>query len=123
MLQGAIIAASALPPAVVRDMLPAKQAASLLGYIAMVMAIAPMLGPMIGGMLDELFGWRSSFMVFVFLGFMLVVLIWVDLGETNKKPSETFRRQFRTYPTLFRSQRFWGYALCMALSTGAFMHF
>jgi len=123
MLQAAVIAASALPPAVVRDMLPAKQAASLLGYIAMVMAIAPMLGPVIGGILDELFGWRSSFMIFVMLGFMLVILIWVDLGETNKTPSETFKSQFRTYPTLLKSRRFWGYALCMALSTGAFFAF
>lgn len=123
MLQGAIIAASALPPVVVRDMLPAKQAVSVLGYIAMVMAIAPMLGPMIGGMLDELFGWRSSFMIFVMLGFMLVILIWVDLGETNKTPSETFKRQFRAYPALLKSRRFWGYALCMALSTGAFFAF
>ena len=123
MLQGAVIAASALPSAVVRDMLPVKQAASLLGYIAMVMAIAPMLGPMIGGVLDELFGWRSSFMVFVMLGFMLVVLIWVDLGETNKTPSETFKSQFRAYPALLSSRLFWGYALCSALSTGAFYAF
>ena len=41
-LQGAIISGSALSQAVVRDMVPAREAASLMGYIAMAMAVAPM---------------------------------------------------------------------------------
>ncbi len=50
-------------------------------------------------------------------------MCWVDLGETNTTPSETFAEQFRTYPELFRSRRYWGYALCMAFSTGSFYVF
>jgi predicted MFS family arabinose efflux permease len=50
-------------------------------------------------------------------------LCWVDLGETNKTPSETFATQFRSYPELFRSRRYWGYSLCMAFSTGSFYAF
>ena len=87
-VQGAIISGAALSSAVVRDMVPAQEAASLLGYIAMAMAVAPMLGPMFGGALDELFGWRASFWSFAGLGVALLVLCWVDLGETNKAPSE-----------------------------------
>lgn len=123
MIQGAVIAGTALSPAIVRDMMPAKQAASLLGYISMAMAVAPMMGPMLGGALDELFGWRSSFLAFLVIGSALFVLAWKDLGETNKSPSETFGRQLRAYPALLTSQRFWGVALCMAFSTGAFYAF
>lgn len=122
-LQGAIIAGSALSSAVVRDMMPAREAASRLGYIAMAMAIAPMLGPMVGGALDTVFGWRSSFLAFLVLGVALLIIAWSDLGETNKTPSETFGRQMRAYPALFRSQLFWGYALCRAFSTAAFFAF
>ena len=118
-LQGAIIAGSALSPAIMRDMMPAKQAASILGYIAMAMAIAPMLG----GALDELFGWRSSFLAYIVIGLTVFTLTWMDLGETNKSPSESFGRQMKAYPALLGSQRFWGYALCMAFSTGAFYTF
>ncbi|MBL1435058.1 MAG: MFS transporter [Rhodobacteraceae bacterium] len=118
-MQGAIIAGSALSPAVVRDMMPAKQAASILGYIAMAMAIAPMLGPMV----DELFGWRSSFLAYVVIGLTVFTLAWLDLGETNKMPSKSFGRQVKAYPALLRSSRFWGYALCTAFSTGAFYAF
>lgn len=123
MLQGAIICGTALSPAVIRDMVPAQTTASLMGYVTMAMSVAPLLGPMLGGGLDELFGWRASFAVFFGFGVALFGLCWVDLGETNKTPSETFMKQFHSYPELFRSRRFWGYALCMAFSTGAFYSF
>jgi len=70
-----------------------------------------------------LFGWRSSFLFYAVFGTAMFVLCWIDLGETNKNPSETFTKQFQTYPELFRSRRFWGYALCMSFSTGAFYVF
>ncbi len=123
LLQGAIIAGSALSPAIVRDMHPAKQAASLLGYIAMAMAIAPMLGPVLGGALDEFFGWRSSFLAYIVIGSAVFIVAWLDLGETNKTPSQSFGHQMKAYPALLGSQHFWGYALCMAFSTGAFYIF
>ena len=123
MLQGAIVSGAALSSAVIRDMVPAPQAASLMGYVSMAMAIAPMLGPMFGGALDELFGWRASFMAFVGFGVVVFGLCWIDLGETSKNRSKTFAKQFQTYPKLFRSRRFWGYSLCMAFSTGAFYAF
>jgi Bcr/CflA subfamily drug resistance transporter len=122
-LQGAIISGSALSRAVIRDMVSPQEAASLMGYVAMAMAIAPMLGPTFGGALDELFGWRANFFTFFALGIAIFALFWVDLGETNKSPSETFNKQFQAYPELYRSRRFWGYALCMAFSTGAFYSF
>jgi len=122
-LQGVVISGWAVSQTAIRDMVPAREAASLMGYVAMAMSVAPMLGPMFGGVLDEMFGWRSSFLVFAGMGAALFVLSWVDLGETNKRPSETFAQQFQTYPELFRSRRFWGYATCMAFSTGAFYAF
>lgn len=123
MVQASVICGAALSPAIVRDMVPARQAASLLGYISMAMAVAPMLGPMFGGVLDEMFGWRASFVAFVTIGTLIFGLCWIDLGETNHHPSDTFADQFATYPELLSSRRFWGYSLCMTFSTGAFYAF
>ncbi len=122
-LQGAVIAGWALSLAVIRDTAPPRKAASLMGYVSMAMAVGPMLGPLLGGGLDELFGWRASFAVFFILGLALLGLCWVDLGETNTRRSASFGKQFRAYPELLRARRFWGYALCMAFSTGAFYSF
>ncbi len=122
-LQGAVIAGWVLSLAVVRDTVPTQKAASLIGYLTMAMAVAPMLGPMLGGVLDALFGWRSSFFVFSGFGAVLLVLTWCDLGETNTARAATFSQQLRSYPALLGSGRFWGYALCMAFATSAFYAF
>ena len=89
----------------------------------MAWAIAPMLAPVFGGTLDELFGWRASFWAFLLFGTAIFGLCLFDLHETNIHPSKTLHEQFQTYPELLRSRRFWGYALCMAFSTGAFYAF
>ena len=61
LLQGAIISGQVISRAVIRDMYPPSEAASKLGYMGMIMALAPMTGPMIGGALDMAFGWRAGF--------------------------------------------------------------
>jgi Bcr/CflA subfamily drug resistance transporter len=121
--QGAIIAGSALSRAVIRDMMSPKEAVGVLGTTAMAMAIAPMLGPIMGGFLDQAFGWRATFYVYVFMGIALFALIWSDLGETNKNPSDTFRQQFATYPELLKSKLFWSYAICLSFSIACFFAF
>ncbi len=123
MMQAAIISGHSVSLAVIRDTSGTQKAASQMGYIAMAWAIAPMLGPVFGGALDELFGWRASFWAFLCFGVIVLGLCWLDLRETNTNRSETLMKQFRTYPELFRSRRFWGYALCMAFSTGGFYAF
>jgi len=123
LLQGAVISGVVLSSVVIRDMMSARQAASLMGYLATAWAVAPMLGPVLGGVLDELFGWRATFLAFAGFGVVALVLCWCDLGETNKTPSSTFAKQFQAYPELLGSRRFWGYALCMAFSVGAFYAF
>ena len=111
LLQATIASGFALSRAIVRDMVPTDQAASLIGYVTMGMSLMPMVGPMIGGFLDESFGWQSVFVfTFVVRRAVTLALIWADLGETNRAPSASFAAQFRAYPELFRSRRFWGYS-------------
>ncbi len=122
-LQGAITAGGVLPYAIIRDSAEEQDAASQMGYLSMAMAVAPMVGPMFGGALDELFGWRANFLFFAVLGLAALILCWFDLGETNRSRSETFRKQFQAYPELIRSRRYWGYTLCITFSVGAFYIF
>lgn len=123
MVQGVIVAGHTVSLAVIRDTAPPREAASRMGFMAMAWALAPMLGPVLGGVLDEAFGWRASFLAFLVVGLALLLLCWFDLGETNAAPSQTLTRQFRDYPELLGARRFWGYALCMTFSVGAFYAF
>ena len=123
LLQASVIAGTVLSSASIRDQYPQNEAASKLGYVTMAMALAPMLGPMLGGALDMLFGWRIGFVLYSVLGTGLLTLLWFDMGETNLNRSSTFVAQLREYPHLFRARRFWGYALCAAFSIGGFFSF
>ncbi len=120
MAQATIVAAMVLSRAIVRDMVPQDQAASMIGYVTMGMAVVPMIGPAIGGFLDQLFGWQSNFWVLFGLGALVLWITWADLGETAPLSGQTFRQQAREYPELLASPRFWGYALASALSSGSF---
>ncbi|WP_204112366.1 multidrug effflux MFS transporter [Shimia biformata] len=120
MLQASSVSAMAISRAIVRDTHEPDEAAAKLGVIGMAMAIAPMLGPMVGGVLDQVSGWRSVFLAYAFLGLFGAGLVWVDLGETNTSKGGGFRAQAQSYPELFRSRRFWGYTMCLAFSIGAF---
>ncbi len=120
MAQAAVVAAMALSRAVVRDMVPQDRAASMIGYVTMGMTVAPMIGPAIGGVLDESFGWQANFWALLILGGLVTWLTWSDLGETAPKSELSIFRQFGEYPELLTAPRFWGYALASGLSSGAF---
>ncbi|MAZ03041.1 MAG: Bcr/CflA family drug resistance efflux transporter [Sneathiella sp.] len=122
-LQGAVIAGWAIALAVVRDTAAPEEAARRISLITMAMSVAPLLGPMLGGVLDELFGWRASFVTYTLFGVIALLLCWIDLGETNRNRSENFRQQFRNYPDLLKSVRYWDYAACMAFSNSGFYIF
>lgn len=123
MMQGAIIMGWVLSLAIIRDTTQDGDTASRIGYVTTAMAIAPMVGPILGGALEEWFGWRASFTFYAASGAALFAWCWKDLRETNTDRSSTFAEQFSAYPELFGSQRFWGYSLCKAFSIGAFYSF
>lgn len=122
-LQSAVVAGGVLSQAIIRDTASKEDAASLLGYVAMVMALGPLLGPALGGAMTELFGWQSIYLFYSIAGGILVVLCWLDIGETNVNQSVSMMAQFKSYPALFKSRRFWGYALGFMFSVGGFFIF
>lgn len=123
MLQGGMIAGYALSLAIVRDTTSERKAAGLIGYISMAMAIAPMTGPMLGGVLDTAFGWRANFVFYAVAGVVLLVLCWVDVGETRPVRDPAVDPTTEGVLDLIREPLFWCYSLCSAFSTGAFYIF
>ena len=122
-LQATVAVAMVLSRAVVRDMNSAEKAASMLGYVVMGMSVVPMVAPAIGGLLDQAFGWKSTFWVLFGFGAAVFVIVWVDLGETGTPSDRSLWGQFAEYPELLTSPRFWGYCLATAFSSGAFFAF
>lgn len=123
MMQTGVVAGIVLSRAIVRDMVPMDEAASMIGYVTMGMSLVPMIAPTLGGVLDDLFGWQASFVALFVVGIATLLLVWRDLGETNQAQATSFGAQFRSWPQLLRSRRFWGYTLTAAFSSGVFFSF
>src|SRR6185295_14292941 len=73
-----------LTRAIVRDIYSGSRAGRELSMIAAVMALAPVLAPIAGGVLQTAFGWRSVFFTLVAAGIAGVAIVWTVLPETLK---------------------------------------
>ncbi|ESZ10993.1 MFS transporter [Mesorhizobium sp. L48C026A00] len=94
------------------------EGASRMGYAAMAWALAPMLGPTFGGVVDELLGWRMIFVVLALLGVAVLFHSMRELKETGSLSSKPTGTYLSAYRQLLGSIRFWAYVLCMGFSTG-----
>jgi DHA1 family bicyclomycin/chloramphenicol resistance-like MFS transporter len=120
-MQAVIIAGTVVSSAVIRDRHSAIESAAKLSLIASAMGVAPMLGPMLGGLVEVTLGWRSVFALYAGLGGALLVLAWADMGETRAPglPAPKWGDGL----ALLQSARYWSHVLCMAFSVGAFYVF
>ncbi len=123
MLQAGAISGYVLSMAIVRDTHEGPEVASVLGRIGMAMALAPMVGPMLGSLLDTAFGWRAVFLLYVAVGAGLLCLTWFDLGETVRRRSARDEPEEQKLTRLLSEPIFWCYALCTACSIAAFYVF
>ena len=113
-----------LARAIVRDTTESiEKAGSKIAYVTMGMALVPMVGPAIGGLLDYQYGWEASFWLLFLLGLVILIIAFFDVGETLSDHNQGFLQQISTYPSLLRSKRFWGYCLSSAFVSGAFFSY
>jgi DHA1 family bicyclomycin/chloramphenicol resistance-like MFS transporter len=114
-----------LSRAIVRDLYGRNQVASMIAYVTMGMAVAPMIAPTIGGVLDTFFGWRASFAFLIGFGGLALVFAYWRLGETNhgRSSGEAAGELLQGYGSLFRSRQFWGYTLVTSFVSAMFFAF
>jgi MFS transporter, DHA1 family, multidrug resistance protein len=117
-LQASISACFSIALVIVKETSGAGKTVSRFGTLAMGWALAPMVGPFLGGTLDAAFGWRAIFVVLAILGAAILALCLRTLPETVTRSTEPSHTQSAAYRQLLRSIRFWAYALCMASSMG-----
>ena len=83
--------------AVVRDVLDGAEARRLMSHIAIMFAIAPALGPVVGGWLHVWFGWRA---VFTFIAVFAAVLWWSCWRSLPETLSPDRRQPLQIRPLL-----------------------
>ncbi|MET4807684.1 multidrug effflux MFS transporter [Limibacillus sp. MBR-115] len=112
--------------AIVRDVYGPNDAARVLSYIGSAMALAPAVGPLIGGAVQEFLGWRANFYAMLIYGVIAVgLLLWL-VPETNRYKDPDATRPgaiLRNYRTLLRERRYLGYVWVTAAVFGGLFAF
>jgi MFS transporter, DHA1 family, multidrug resistance protein len=111
--------------AIIRDLYDRQHAASMIGLVTSVVVLMPMIAPLIGGILDTLFGWEAIFAFTAAVSFAICAWAMLDLPETrNLSLGPNSERHFRAdLAALATSPRFFGYALCAGLGSAPFFSF
>ena len=111
--------------AIVRDLYDRERAASMIGWVTTVMVVAPMVAPLIGGLLDTAFGWEAIF-AFVAVS-SCMVLAWAVLALPETRPDHItgggVRFIARESRELLRDRNFLGYMLAGGFATATFFAF
>lgn len=69
-------------PAMVRDLFPRQESAKVLSSVLMVMTLAPLLAPFLGGQILRFWGWESLFVFLAALAFLAMGLALWRVPET-----------------------------------------
>ena len=104
-----------LSRAMIRDLFERSKAAAMLSTLAIVMAAAPIVGPLVGGQLVVLSSWRAIFALLVLIGIIMFVSVMFlpethDESRRNKGP---ISKNFKNYAVLLKNWGFMKYTLCV----------
>lgn len=107
-------AGPAIGRAMVLDIFGRERTARVMAYMTIATPLAPAIAPIIGGILQDFFDWRSVFLVLIGIGAFLLVSYRALLPETNLKRDRealVINQMSQNYRALFANRSFVSYAL------------
>jgi DHA1 family bicyclomycin/chloramphenicol resistance-like MFS transporter len=109
--------------AIARDAYGPDRLVKVLAYLTMFYTLGPMVSPAIGGLLVDMFGWRSVFGFALLLGSAIAIAAYVAVYET-RPPIATGDRSpgiATSYLALFSSPLFTAFVLTTGFNSATFM--
>jgi len=101
-----------LARAIVRDLYSGARAGRELSLIGAVMALAPVFAPLLGGVMQTGFGWRSVFITLFCAGVAGTAVVWPLMPETLKQRAAepiSPRSMFNSYREVARNPAYLAY--------------
>jgi len=114
-------AAVAMSRSIVVDFYGRDRAAGVMSTIIAMMAIIPVFGTSLGGILTDLVGWHGSFLMLALTGLILTIFVGTQIQETHKPEHVfTFKDALMGYRELLGTKQFLASALTTAFQTAVF---
>ncbi|MGQ5719568.1 multidrug effflux MFS transporter [Pseudochrobactrum asaccharolyticum] len=107
--------------AIVRDLFTSDQSARVMNLIGIVLSVGPAIGPTLGGLTLEFFGWHAIFMVMILQGIVVITIMLLFVQETGHPDPSRIRPKtlIRSYFSLLKTPHFLLASLVLTGATGA----
>lgn len=119
-------AAAVVIQAVVRDMFDREDFSRAMSFVTLVVTLAPLLAPLIGGYLAVWFGWRSIFWVLALFSGLVITMVFWKIPETlkpeNRQPLR-FKSTLKNYLKLSKNRQALGLMFASAFSFAGMFSF
>lgn len=105
--------------AVVRDLYPPEEMAKIFSMLMLVMGVAPIIAPSLGGILASSVGWQAIFLTLVLISAITLLGMYLGLPET--KPSDAAIslkpvKVLKDYVEIIKNRQFLTYTLVSGIS-------
>jgi DHA1 family bicyclomycin/chloramphenicol resistance-like MFS transporter len=118
--------ASVVAMAVIRDRFVGSDASRLLSRLMLVIGVAPLFAPSVGGLIAGEWGWRGVFVALAIYGVGLWVVVWRRLPETlpaERRRGPGLRAALSGYRHLLRDRHFLALAVLPGLGVAGLMSY
>ncbi|PKR77542.1 MFS transporter [Halalkalibacillus sediminis] len=107
---------------IVRDLYEGYELTKMYALLILVMGLAPILAPVIGGGLLALTSWRGIFVVLSVLGILLLIMTIYKIKETldeNQRSQAGLKNSLMVFRGLLKHKRYIGFALAQGFTAAA----
>lgn len=108
--------------AIIRDLYEGRQVAKIIAYMSAVVALSPIISPIIGSYIQSCLAWQWDFILLALIGLILLLLCYWILPETNRHIGKTpffFKQLFLDYRRLLNDRNYMLHSLAAAFAFGA----
>ncbi|QWA09410.1 Bcr/CflA family multidrug efflux MFS transporter [Sodalis ligni] len=119
-------AASVVINALMRDMFTKDDFSRMMSFVVLVMTVAPLLAPLLGGALLLLFNWHAIFWIMSLAALVASVLVLLYIRETlprERRQKFHLRTTIGNFGALFRHKRVFCYMLASGFSFAGLFSF
>lgn len=116
-------AGSALALAIAKDVFESEKRAQVIAYVSVIIALAPMLGPIIGGWIMTVADWPWVFAVQGFMGLVALATVWRMAEPLRIYSDDKLSHSFTVYFRILANPRFTGLNVSTALMSLPFFAF
>lgn len=107
---------------IVRDLFDQQESARMYSFLMLVMGLAPITAPLIGGQVLLFFGWRAIFVTLSGFGLLCILLVTFLLPETlpvERRTRAGLGAALKIYGEILTNRIYLGYAIAGGLASSA----